>query len=612
MNIDKLILKEQKKRTKTNTFSMDMLLEMVEDILEVDLKSKAHRQLLVEASGQTMTFQMIPDINVSELGWARGKTPEGAGYPIGSGARQQLEQYLEHIEGNNFPEKLASLQAFYTEDAASGPKLSELGIVSGGESSGQQVQKILGYLVFYKTLTTIVTNFNASSAGFSFEAFLGVLLGGSQVPTGGGTIADLKDESGQYISLKLYTKGGVEVGGSFHDLVGDLVDHPMHYIVGMKKFSGQGLDANGQITFWGFTFTRDNVMDILRHTKASSSEALQLPLEPGEDGKLKLIDANSATPNQKPPTIEDYDEALKNKIQSKEFWEEVGVDVSDVERKKLGANDASGKFLFSIANPDLFGGGDKPKVTQAGIEVQLRKVLRLPLRPYDADQPDTEEETAEKARVKAIKKAIHGSAENLYQIAAEVREVRAKALGKLGFADTETSVEYYNSLKGQPELQNQALRNTRGFLQNKHFSIPEGKIKKMDTISADSIPKNQPKGPFIGALDVGSQNVENMLNLCKDLINQSVFDIFKDVKELTTKVNQFFASGMMDTDAASEADVAAKAIESETKTGLMGGGKKGDGGAELWPQQSAGGDTAQPGGGLGEQKENKKDEVVID
>jgi len=615
MNIDKLILKEQKKRKKTNTFSMDLLLEMVEEILEVDFKTRERKQLLLEASGQTMTFEMIPEINISELGWARGKTPEGAGYPIGSGARQQLEQYLKHIEGNNFPEKLASLQAFYTEDAATLPELSKLGIVSGDESNGQQVQKILGYLVFYKTLTTIVTNFNASSAGFSFEAFLGVLLGGSQIKaTGADTIADMKDENGQYISLKLYTKGGVEVGGSFHDLVGDLVDHPMHYIVGMKKFSGEGIDANGQITFWGFTFTRDNVMTILAPTKDSSREALRLPLD--EDNNL--IDINTASPGSPKITAEDYDEALKNKIAGKDFWEQVGVDVSDIERKKLGGDDAQGRFLFSITNPDLMNlSADKPSVILSGIAAQVRKVLGLPdYRRYTKDEPQTEEEKVIADRVDKIKYAIKAVAVDLDAIAKAARTDRTSAIKDLEFADVDRSFEYYKRLEGQPELQNKALRNTKGFLKNIHFSMSEGAVKKVHDIAPDAIPKTQKDGkPFIGALDVGSENVQNMLNLCKDLINQSVFDIFKDVKELTTKVNQFFSSGMMDTDAASEADVAAKSIESETKTGLMGGGKKGDGkhtDAQLWDKQSAGGDTAQPGASLGEQKENKKDEVVID
>jgi len=384
----------------------------------------------------------------------------------------------------------------------------------------------------------------------------------------------------------------------------------MHYIVGMKKFSGEGLDANGQITFWGFTFTRDNVMDIISQTKKSSSDALQLPLAPGEDGKLKLIDADSATPHQRSPTVDQYDEALKNKIQSKEFWEDAGIDVSDVERQKLGADDASGKFLFSVTNPDLFGTRDK--VTQGAIDAQIKKVLGIPSRKYDKKKPETDEEKVITARVKKIRKAIHNITVELFDAAKTARETRATALKKLGFADTETSVKYYNSLKGQPELQNQALKNTRGYLQNVHFSIPEGKIKKMDTVSPDSIPENQPKGPFIGALDVGSQNVENMLNLCKDLINDSVFQIFQDVKELTTKVNQFFSSGMVDTNAASEADVAAKSIETETSAGLMGGDKKGTDYDWSSEEEMHGRRMTGTRNKKEEHKEYNKDEVVID
>ena len=40
----------------------------------------------------------------------------------------------------------------------------------------------------FKALTKVVSNFNAASAGFNFEAFLAVLLDGKQVPANTGTI----------------------------------------------------------------------------------------------------------------------------------------------------------------------------------------------------------------------------------------------------------------------------------------------------------------------------------------------------------------------------------------------------------------------------------------
>ena len=70
-------------------------------------------------------------------------------------------------------------------------------------------------------------NFNASSAGFSFESFLSALVKGQQIQTGNKTIADYTDNLTNQeipVSLKLYREGGLEVGGSYTDLVNDLVE----------------------------------------------------------------------------------------------------------------------------------------------------------------------------------------------------------------------------------------------------------------------------------------------------------------------------------------------------------------------------------------------------
>ena len=101
--------------------------------------------------------------------------------------------------------------------------------------------------------------------GFAFESFLGVLLGGQQVPTGEGTIADLRTADGTPISLKLYAEASVEVGGSWTDLVRDVAKGLMQYVVVTKTFDKKGgpMDVNGTLDFYRFDFTLDNIMDIM-------------------------------------------------------------------------------------------------------------------------------------------------------------------------------------------------------------------------------------------------------------------------------------------------------------------------------------------------------------
>ena len=116
---------------------------------------------------------------------------------------------MDDIAGDDLKDKVEGLSKFYETDPV---QLLEQGFF--GDSNKERISKALGYLTFYKTLTKIIAHFNASSAGFSFEAFLGVLLGGKQVPTGEGTIADLVTGDGTPVSLKLYTEGSLKVGGS--------------------------------------------------------------------------------------------------------------------------------------------------------------------------------------------------------------------------------------------------------------------------------------------------------------------------------------------------------------------------------------------------------------
>ena len=137
----------------------------------------------------TATIQMIPDLEVSELGWANPKTT-GEGSSYAGNERQLLEDYLNNI---GTPGGIDTLGAKLAElsDLADRPEA----YIDGIEGSGaDKLKRVVSFLVFYKTLTKIVANFNAASAGFSFEAFMATLLGGSQIPAAGAaTIADFMD-----------------------------------------------------------------------------------------------------------------------------------------------------------------------------------------------------------------------------------------------------------------------------------------------------------------------------------------------------------------------------------------------------------------------------------
>ena len=238
-----------------------------------------------------MILQMIPEIEVSELGWGDVSGPEK---DIKGSARLLLEGYLTNIQGTTLGEKIKSVEAFYGPGAVDMIKQTEQ---SADKPMTAKIKQAISYLVFYKTLTKVLTNFNASSAGFSFESFLATLSNGYQIPANKGTIADYVDRlQGEIpISLKLYKETKLKVDGSYTDLVRDLVKpqfshpkgHAMRYVICTKDMDKDPVtkkalptaQQQGKIHFWQFDFTIQNVMSILVNSMDKSQECIRLPKE---------------------------------------------------------------------------------------------------------------------------------------------------------------------------------------------------------------------------------------------------------------------------------------------------------------------------------------------
>ena len=231
MSWHKEFLSENNKQPTIST--MGDLFKLIEEVYEAEKGTlfKEPRttlqilkeQFINERKDLNLTLQAIPEISVSELGWTDVQTK--GNQKVSGPEREQLGQFLKQIEGEDLAAKVASLALFYEN----GPSEDYDRL-----SVGEKISKVLSYLVFFKALTKVVSNFNAASAGFNFEAFLAVLLDGQQVPANTGTIADFTTGDQIPISLKLYNEKSVVVGGSFNDLVGDLVNPQFSGFDGMR------------------------------------------------------------------------------------------------------------------------------------------------------------------------------------------------------------------------------------------------------------------------------------------------------------------------------------------------------------------------------------------
>jgi len=184
----------------------------------------------IEQAGESLTLT-LPKLRISEQ-WG---TP-------GSEDRKIIEMFTAQISGNTLHEKLNSLNAFIS-------KCDQACI------NTKDVSEILGSLVFLDSLAAIIYDFNATTAGFLFEALISALLGGGaeQVPTGGQGIyqdtTDVMDERGRPMSLKFYKINPNNPTGyitaSLQNLRVSIIKHgqPMIYLLGLKNTTDEKINS---------------------------------------------------------------------------------------------------------------------------------------------------------------------------------------------------------------------------------------------------------------------------------------------------------------------------------------------------------------------------------
>ena len=533
---------------------LQLLMEMVEK--EMDNFEPKNKEVLKERLGQALTWDSIPEIPISEIGWSKLDT-EGS-QPVASEQRTQLEQFLSKIAGNNIQEKIVSLNKFYSMD-------DEMTAGLMGDNSTENISKAISYLVFYKTLTQIITHFNASSAGFSFESFLAVLLGGKQIQTGEGTIADLTDAQGTPISLKLYKEGNLEVGGSFTDLAVDLakdgIGNKMQYVCVTKTLSGPDLEQEGRLDWYLFQFTLENVYNILAGSSKKSRRNILLPITFMESQGEKIEGLPSkALALPSPRELEQvFKQNLNDLVQAD--LEAVSAELE----AKLSLTDLFQAIDFAH-NENLFTktGGKIPGKSPMAVG-ELARVL-TPL--YGGDKG--------KVKGSLLFQYIKAANEKLiasYKKGGEQEELRSQQIGDLYFygdlSDDERfdrSRAFYNA--ASPELKKRCLMASLGYVSSGHFNLTQTMVQKVAQLAGEQAGELFPSGQSevgLGSIEIGASKIQSVLNKISEVLNENIFDIFSNLKVLTTNLQGFFAGGLTDDAQATTAITAADSIEKKTE-----------------------------------------------
>jgi hypothetical protein len=540
--------------------------DVISEVLKLFLTDQKEPSLVVEMANSNphqLEWSMIPDIPVSELGWS-DVTTTATGETLLGPQRLLLQQYLDNIgtENSSFEEQIKSLQDFYTR----GPSQ----IIAASKSNAEIIQKLISYLVFYKTLTKVVTNFNAASAGFNFESFLATLMHGQQIKANTGTIADFLTGENVPVSLKLYSEATLLVGGSFTDLVNDLVapkfDHPlgnaMRYVICTKSLKGIGLQQKGSITFYQFDFTLDNIFDIIAFSKKESSASIRLPkmliyaMEKGEpiDPSLKLPDNAEVSP---PEELEKaFISNIKTILGSRAFLAS--------KPKELDP-----KFPTAANIEDILQQINYPKSTQffnkfQGLgysQLNDAKLQQLIFAVYWKDR-----EIPKGGRGKDLRKGVSQfrylasvfvQANNKIVLglsSTEQRKKRDAVLRTIEYeSDLKTLTNFYKSLT--PDLKKEVLKHTYGYTHTSQFEL-----NRSQAITSGA-PINTLK---LGTITIGGAYIADMMKKVSESLNKEIFGIFNSLSALSDNLNSYFAGGLADDQKAQTAIEKAGDIQERT------------------------------------------------
>jgi len=216
-----------------------------------------------EGKGGTRTVLKLPKFKINEKNW--GKTLE-------TDDRAIIERIGAQLKGDDPLDRVEYLQRFLNETES--------------VKSDVKVGEVMGTLMFLDIFASVVFDFNASVAGFLFEALFAGIFEGFQIEAkeGGGeagttdVILNVRPKgkgakSGVEYSFKLLSAANPEIKGSFKDLVDGISKSPdaqETYLVVLKS----GDEGRMNLDFYEYDINQKNWFEWVGVPKVGTAPVL--------------------------------------------------------------------------------------------------------------------------------------------------------------------------------------------------------------------------------------------------------------------------------------------------------------------------------------------------
>ena len=133
------------------------------------------------------------------------------------------------------------------------------------------------------------------------------------------------------------------------------------------------------------------------------------------------------------------------------------------------------------------------------------------------------------------------------------------------------SQETYNKLSTAQKKR--ALKQSFGYTSVLQFEMTRTMVERIATAAAGPEGTQGVKGlfpegqteVFLTQLEIGPAAIQEMLNRVVAVINESIFEIFGSLKDLTTSIQAYFATALKNDDHAKKSITSAKNIQAKTK-----------------------------------------------